>query len=134
MCFSRNCSEMVLIQCVMQVIIQLMRNKMIKLCTEVLRHKADPSQPALLRGALPARGIPLSCGVKCVLTTASSPCCWDSANCTLGQGVCGKKVRHKDKPKLLFPSPFLWRKHVCWKETALDCEKKHDADYRKRSY
>lgn len=48
----------------MKVIIQLMRNKMIKVYTEVLRHKADPSQPALLRGALPARGIPLSCGVN----------------------------------------------------------------------
>lgn len=80
---------MFLIQYVMKAIIQLMRNKIIKVYTKILagcRQKAEHSQIAVLRGALPAGGIPVSCGVDLAL-----PCCPLTAAGTQPTALWGKE-------------------------------------------
>jgi len=78
----------------------------------------------LLRGTLPAIGIPLSYGVNVSLPQHLLPAAVQPT-ALWGKESVERRVRHKDKPKLFFPSPFLWRKHVCWTETALNCGKKN---------
>lgn len=128
MYFSRNCSETFLIQYVMKAIIQLMRNKIIEVYTKILagcRQKAEHSQIDVLRGALPAGGISVSCGVDLALPMVSSHQCWDTTNSTLGQGVCGKRsVKHKEKFKELFLSPFYGGNMTAGKQKQLRAVKK----------
>lgn len=73
----------------MKVIIQLIRNKMRKVYAKVLagcRQKAEPSQPTVLRGALPAGGIPVPSAVD--LSLPSGPLLAAGTQPTaLGQGV-----------------------------------------------
>lgn len=119
MYFSRNCSETFLIQNVMKAIIQLMRNKIIEVYTKILagcRQKAEHSQIDVLRGALPAGGISVSCGVDLALPMVSSHQCWDTTNSTVERGV--RSTRRNSRSSFT----FLWRKHDCWK-TAQGCEK-----------
>lgn len=53
-----------------------------------------------------------------VFATVSPPCCWDSDNSFRASESGKRRVKHKDKPKEHFPSPFLWLKHICWKTSS----------------
>ena len=108
----------------MKVIVQLLRNKMRKVYAKTLaghRQKAEPSQPAVLRGALPAGGI--LCGVGCTYLYRSVL----SLLLRLGQQLWGResgkrRVKHKDQPEEHFPSPVFYGVSTSVGNPALGCE------------
>lgn len=117
---SRNLNGLFLIR-VMEVFIEWIRNKMREAYAKVLagcKQKAEPSQPAVLWGALPAGEIPMSSWVDLIFTIISPPCCWDSTNSLGAESLERGGWSTGTKPRGTFLHLFWWSKHIFWKPSS----------------